>query len=229
MTEEEWLSCTDPSPMLHFLRGNTSERKLRLIAIAYGRRVVEWMPDERSLQALDVSEQFADGLVGRKVLAAARREAYQATRSTEALRGIDRSYYPATPDAGHVALSAASDANKDDASEIVINTAVRARGLFWNHYGGIADYDEMAVQTLILRDVFRNPYRPVAIEPIWLTSTVVALASVIYQEKAFDRMPILADALEEAGCDNAEILNHCREPGEHVRGCWVVDLLLGKE
>ena len=80
-----------------------------------------------------------------------------------------------------------------------------------------------------LRDIFGNPLRPAAIAPTWLTSSVVALASVIYQEKAFDRMPILADALEEAGCNSAEILNHCRLPSEHVRGCWVVDLLTGRK
>jgi len=79
-----------------------------------------------------------------------------------------------------------------------------------------------------LRDIFGNPFRPVAVERSWLTSTVVALAEGIYQERAFDRMPILADALQDAGCDNDDILNHCRQPGEHVRGCWVVDLVLGK-
>jgi hypothetical protein len=65
--------------------------------------------------------------------------------------------------------------------------------------------------------------------PSWLTSDALALARGIYAEEAFDRMPILAGALQDAGCDNDEILNHCRGPGPHVRGCWVVDLLLGKE
>ena len=82
---------------------------------------------------------------------------------------------------------------------------------------------------ILLRDIFGNPFRPVAADPKWLTSAVVGLAQAIYEERAFDRMPILADALEEAGCDNADVLNHCRQPGEHVRGCWVVDLVLGKE
>jgi len=81
----------------------------------------------------------------------------------------------------------------------------------------------------ILHDVFGNPCRPVAVHPTWLTPAVERLARTIYDGRAFDRMPQLADALEEAGCDNADILNHCRQPSEHVRGCWVVDLLLGKE
>jgi hypothetical protein len=69
----------------------------------------------------------------------------------------------------------------------------------------------------------------VACDQHGLNNTVIALAEAIYDERAFDRLPILADALEEAGCTNADILNHCRQPGEHVRGCWVVDLILGKE
>ncbi len=83
-------------------------------------------------------------------------------------------------------------------------------------------------QAAILRDIFGNPFRTAPLDPVWLTSTVVALAEGIYADRAFDRMPILADALQDAGCDNDDILNHCRQPGEHVRGCWVVDLVLGK-
>jgi hypothetical protein len=80
----------------------------------------------------------------------------------------------------------------------------------------------------LVREVFGNPFRPVTINPSWLTPTVLALATGIYADKAFDRMPILADALQEAGCDNGELLNHCRESGEHVRGCWVIDIILSK-
>jgi hypothetical protein len=70
---------------------------------------------------------------------------------------------------------------------------------------------------------------PVTLDPSWLTSSVVALATGIYEEKAFHQMPILADALQDAGCDNEDILTHCREPAEHVRGCFVVDQVLGKQ
>jgi hypothetical protein len=76
--------------------------------------------------------------------------------------------------------------------------------------------------------VFDVPLRFVTIRPSWLTSTVVALARGIYEDRAFDRMPILADALQDAGCDSDDILNHCRGPGPHIRGCGVVDLVLGK-
>ncbi|AWM42102.1 hypothetical protein C1280_02235 [Gemmata obscuriglobus] len=80
-----------------------------------------------------------------------------------------------------------------------------------------------------MRDIFGNPFRPVAADPAWLTSNITALVTGIYADRAFDRMPILADALQDAGCDNADILTHCRSEAQHVRGCWVVDLLLGKE
>jgi hypothetical protein len=80
-----------------------------------------------------------------------------------------------------------------------------------------------------LRDIFGHLFRPVTADPSWLTHTVVSLASGIYAERAFDRLPILADALQDAGCDNADVLTHCRCDGPHVRGCWVVDLVLGKE
>jgi hypothetical protein len=75
--------------------------------------------------------------------------------------------------------------------------------------------------TALLRDLFGNPFRPVACDPAWRTPSVRRLAEVIYEEGAFDRLPILADALEEAGCDNADILSHLRGPGPHVRGCWL--------
>jgi hypothetical protein len=76
--------------------------------------------------------------------------------------------------------------------------------------------------------VLGNPFRPVTPDPSWLTPTALASGQGIYAERAFDRLPILADALQDAGCDRAEVLDHCRGPGPHVRGCWVVDRLLGK-
>jgi hypothetical protein len=88
---------------------------------------------------------------------------------------------------------------------------------------------ELRSQAHLLRDIFGNPFRPVAFAPAWRTDTAVSLARQMYESRDFSAMPILADALQDAGCDNAEILDHCRGPGPHVRGCWVVDLVLGKE
>jgi hypothetical protein len=87
---------------------------------------------------------------------------------------------------------------------------------------------ELRYQGILLRELFANPFRPVTFGPAWRTSSAVELARTIYQNRAFERMPELAGALEEAGCTDPDILGHCRGPREHVRGCWVVDLLLGK-
>lgn len=87
---------------------------------------------------------------------------------------------------------------------------------------------EASAQAGMLRDIFGNPFRPVTFDPAWLTPAVTSLAQMSYEERTFDRMPELADALEQLGCTNADILEHCRGPGPHVRGCWVVDLVLGK-
>jgi hypothetical protein len=82
---------------------------------------------------------------------------------------------------------------------------------------------------VLARDIFGNPLRPFPFNHSWRTSTVLALVQQMYDSRDFSTMPILADALQDAGCDNADILNHCRGPGSHVRGCFVVDKLLGKE
>jgi hypothetical protein len=84
-------------------------------------------------------------------------------------------------------------------------------------------------QGKIIRDVIGNPFRPITFSPSWRTDTAVSLARMMYESRDFSAMPILADALQDTGCDSAEILDHCRGPGPHVRGCWVVDLLLGGE
>jgi hypothetical protein len=103
-------------------------------------------------------------------------------------------------------------------------------GQGWDAFGGPGLVVGSAARFApVVRCIFGNPFRPVSADPAWLTSTVVALARSIYDERAFDRLPILADALQDAGCDNPDILTHCRSVGPHVRGCWVVDLVLGKE
>jgi hypothetical protein len=101
---------------------------------------------------------------------------------------------------------------------------------------GSSPESERPYQVLLLRDIFANPFRHVSIEPTWQTPTVNRLAVAAYEERHLPsgeldtaRLVILADALEESGCDSADILTHLRGPGPHVRGCWVVDLLLGKE
>jgi hypothetical protein len=116
-----------------------------------------------------------------------------------------------------------------------------AVGLNWNGSGSTdlnvavngVQQAEATSQCELLRCIFGNPFRPPTSLPpsvlAWNDGIVAKLAHGIYADRAFDRLPILADALEEAGCGDAHTLGHCRQTGEHVRGCWLVDLLLGKE
>jgi hypothetical protein len=90
------------------------------------------------------------------------------------------------------------------------------------------DAREEAEQVALLREIFGSPSRPASAHSPWLTSTAVSLAERVYATQDFSALPILADALQDAGCENAEVLEHCRGGGEHVRGCWVIDLVLGR-
>jgi hypothetical protein len=88
---------------------------------------------------------------------------------------------------------------------------------------------QWSAQSALIRDIFGNPFRPIALDPRWRSADVVGLARGIYDERAFDRMPLLADALMDAECDDEQVIGHCRSEGPHIRGCSVVDLVLGKE
>jgi hypothetical protein len=232
MTEQEWMECTDQTPMLEFLKDKTTERKFRLLAVGCCYRVWQWMTDDRSRQAIDISEKYADSLVGQKKLNAARREAYTATRSPNPPPTPTPNQSPHTDLAATMALHASSNSKMVEPWMIACSTAGNGVSLSFCFIGSDAGWNEKREQCHLIRCVFGNPFRPVTINPAWLTwndGTVRRIAQAIYDERAFDRMPILADALEDAGCDNADILNHCRRNSPHVRGCWLVDLLLGKE
>jgi hypothetical protein len=86
----------------------------------------------------------------------------------------------------------------------------------------------MLQQCGLVRDIFGNPFRPVTFDPHWHSADAAGVARAMYESRDFAAMPILLDALLDAGCDSPDILDHCRSPGPHVRGCWVVDLVLGK-
>jgi hypothetical protein len=207
MDEKEWLACTDPTAMLEFVRGKASDRKLRLFAVACCRRLGAELPDQRSWDAVHVAECFADGNGTEHDLMIARRDA-------EASFQKDRTAYAAVQATGGKAWDAAVGAVE----------AVDYLGWEWYEEG----VEREQVQTGLLREIFGNPFRPVALDPAWRLSNVIALAKPIYDDRAFDRLPVLAEALEEACCDSQDILNHFRGPGPHVLGCWALDLLLGK-
>jgi hypothetical protein len=209
MTEDEWLACTDPTPMMDFLRGKASKRKLRLFACACWRRQWRFLTREEDRSAVAVAERFADGLASTEDL-------------PEPFDENGRSAWP------YVCYPATEDApyHADVAAYMIAGESANAAGDSETIFDA-----ERGRQTDLVRDIFGNPFRPVAIKPSWLSwnsATITKMAKVIYEELRFADLLILADALEDAGCENPDILNHCREPSEHVRGCWVVDLLLSK-
>jgi hypothetical protein len=208
MTEAEWLACTDPSSMLESLNNKASARKRRMFAIAWCRHEWHLLSDVRSQRAVEVAEAYADGLATVDALDAAYDAAYEAAYELDQ-PGLGSRRNSALYSAGNVA----------------------ARNVSLPAFPAFED-GPIASQITIIRDIFGNPFRPVSLDPAWLTwnaGTVRKMAQAIYDDRAFDRLPILADALEEAGCTDRDILDHCRSGGDHVRGCWVIDLLLGKQ
>jgi hypothetical protein len=223
MTEAEWLSSLELWFLFDWVEARATPRKLRLFGCACTRRI--WgMLDGKGRAVVEIAERYADGDATQcEVL-----EAHVATIST--LRGR-------RPDdfAGYQAASAAMWVVDEDArdagwnSSTSITKAVRACARLSGDQLGDVVGPEREAQAMILHDIFGNPFRPVSVDPEWRTSDVLALAQSIYEERAFERLPILADALQYAGCDSDDILTHLRGPGPHVRGCWALDLVLGKE
>jgi hypothetical protein len=208
MTEGEWLACSDPRTMVQFLvEGAGNEGKLRLFGCACCRQVWDLLTEDCFRDAVETAERFADGLASRKELAAAKKVS-GAALERNGLAGVTGPKY--------CALGSAWSCTR--------NAQTAAMYPLW----AFTEEAQRQWEVLFLRDIFGNPFRPLPINTAWLTSNVLALAQVIYDDRAFDRLPILADALEEVGCDNDDILRHCREPGPHTRGCWALDLLLAR-
>ena len=228
MTEAEWLACTDPQDMLRHLRRRASDRKLRLFTVACCRRIWYLLPDERSIRAVEIGERYAEG----KVSEGERRAV------AEAAKDVDADGSNNAADAAYLAVEINSPPDHPDAAWGLASEALVSASYAdpWHveprtTEHGVRYYPAAWVQEAychLLREIFGNPFRPVALKRSWRKPEVITLARSIYDERAFDRMPALADALEEAGCHDADILGHCRQPGEHVRGCWVVDRILGK-
>jgi hypothetical protein len=235
MTEQEWHTSQEPEAMLKGLHGISSlagispiggkiQRKLRLFAVACVRRLWPLLQFGRSRSAVELSELFADGIVDKgqleRVEAAALADASTWKREWGDI-GLARkqAMWAAWGSAGTRWAGGWSPAMR--AAWLAFEHAQKAK---------CADGEtERATQVLLIRDIFGDPLKPTTINAFWLTTTVNVLAELIYNDRAYDRMPVLADALEDAGCTNVDILNHCRQPGEHVRGCWVLDLILGKQ
>jgi hypothetical protein len=246
MTEAEWLACTDPQPMMEFLRRKASDRKVRLFAVACCRRVWPSLEHEEFRDAVRKAELFADGLVGEDELLEAFKKALAIFPK---LHGKDNgpgaaltaSGFPSPPKSIFQRIADALDDpwwedefDKGDRLAPALVTARHAARAAANLQGETHVLDNPATiaehreQTRLVHCLFGNPFRPRPAGGAWLTREVRALADGIYSERAFDRLPFLADALEASGCTNADLIEHCRSGREHARGCWVVDLLLGK-
>ena len=220
MTEEEWLRATDPTPMLKFLQDFGARRKLQLFVCGMCRKAWPLITESVLRCAVEVSERYADGKVEAVEFDNVVNSAWETTGDFLVGEEEHRANWAAT---WSVTI------NNKWFAELAVASLLQEP---WSaeQYKGIVAYPELRLLYVeLLRDIFGNPFRPVTVLPEWRTSTVLALATGIYEEKAFDRMPILADALQDAGCSNEDILDHCRGPGPHVRGCFLIDLILGKE
>jgi hypothetical protein len=242
LTEEAWLGATSPQPLVQYLleqrrdsrqrgllRRDPRVRKLRLFACACCRCIFPLLGDVRSRAAVEAAERYADRGATKRAL----EEAYEAgvavvnaERDPLRMTAANAARWAAVAGSSqtlveNLARYAASEAA---AAERLAREASRVDAALWGEVG--------AWQCLVLLDVFGNPFRPAPAVPsfgAWNEGTILNMARAIYEERAFDRMPILGDALEEAGCTDEALLDHCRGEGPHVRGCWLLDLLLGKE
>jgi hypothetical protein len=231
MTEAAWLLIRHPAVLLDAVRANhtkLSTRKLRLYLCACSRCIPDFTSAERLPEAVEIIEAFADGLVNLDQLNVGRSSFVPSGH-----RDLRGRFWRLT----RCVLSGNNqvwDAAKQVANLVAV---IRVLAMLGPKTPEIATQWESLVLAErshlcpLVRDIFGNPFHPaVSAAPTWLTSTVVGLARHIHDSRDFSAMPILADALQDAGCDNDDILNHCRDSNAtHVRGCWVVDCLLGKE
>jgi hypothetical protein len=214
MTEEEWLASRDPVHLFDRVKRTASDRKLRLFACYLCETYQREFKDERIWAAVETSLKLSDGEVGEPE----RITALDVVR--DAIIDIEGSEH--LWQRSGLAFPMCTLGTREMLERVPL---LALQQFDCNFYA-----NPRVVECLGLRDIFGNPFRLVLFDPEWRTSTALALARGIYDERAFDRMPILADALQDAGCENEDILNHLRDPhATHVRGCWALDLVLGKE
>jgi hypothetical protein len=257
MTESEWLAYKDPESLESYLwqslpKGQTrlNFRKLGLFCVACCRRIWPLLIDERSRRAVECFENHLDQLpnhiIDEEVIADAMaaedhlRELYiqNPGHLTAAYLIATETVYILIQELSLGCSRAAvqkSTASALTRSQMRPDQPHRMLDLCGDGSGVNFDVpqpspatDELQAQANLLRDIFGNPFHPVIIDPSWQSNNVLELARNIYQEKAFDGIPVLADALEESGCNGTQLLDHCRQPKSHVRGCWAIDLILGK-
>jgi hypothetical protein len=234
VTEEEWLDLEGSNPWavwrsMPFPEGYRGLDRKRLLLVAHlVRQVVDQMTDPRFVAVIEVAEKGADGLLSEKEMWAAHERAY------EVFDTVPQPHEAAT-DAADVAQRFLYERN--ETAEMMVRAAGSRAAHLAGGKGKKAEaarrQAEKAMEALtrrLINEVHGNPFRPVTFSPAWRTDTVMLLARQMYDSRDFLAMPILADALEDAGCTTPAILDHCRrDPGPHIRGCWAIDLVLEKE
>jgi hypothetical protein len=231
-TEEDWRACEFPHQLVRLWSDKASDRKARLFESACLRRLQHWPVVEAQQWAVEVVERHADGAASpEEVLAAA--AALRAVResATWVMGGMWNQAFDEMED--HESGAWPTAGRTAEAMNIAAGRLTRAAaGLEEDRPDDDQRAAEQRAQCDLLRCILGNPFSPAAIHPAvlaWRDGSVGKVALAVYDERTFAELPILADALEEAGCTAAAILDHCRGPGPHVRGCWVLDLILGKE
>jgi hypothetical protein len=229
--ETYWLECSEPAQMLEYLESRVDGRKWRLFACAALRQAWHHFIDERSQQAVQTAECYAEGLATREELDRAREAALEVVEGINLRATVSDAGWSASRAAVYVCDPRPVTAARISNMLTIISAApwgedqasVEARG----------EPEDKAIAKLLacdlVREIFGNPFRPVAIEPAWLRwngGTVPVMAHILAAERRYREMPILADALEEAGCTEESLLAHCRQAADHVPGCWVLDALL---
>jgi hypothetical protein len=207
MTEEEWLACENVDQMLGFLQDQPCERKIWLFACAICRRIPGYLDSTPDRLTLEAAERHFDGVDSSEEM----HEYFPETN-------WDIRFYRLDP---WNALSRALESIHDNI--LLPSTAYASEDE--REQASARAWAELAN---LLRELVGNPFRPVPFKPAWRIPAVTSLAQGIYDDRRFQDLPILADALEEAGCTITDLLSHLRGPGPHVRGCWALDLVLGK-
>lgn len=236
MTEAEWLDEDPDLRAMHHLvgLGLATDRKLWLLSIAQCRCVWHLL-DDWEKETVELAERCADGMVGRRELEARFHQVddrptpdngwwhytrYCVRKAAHTERLVKRGGYESW-----LQVEGKEEVGTSGRASLV--SVVNSFASSAEYYaGGDSNAMRLRVQGAF-RDLFGNPFRPVTVDPNWIAGPVRSLARAIYRDHTFERMPDLADALDRAGCTQPELVEHCRKPGEHFRGCWAVDLVLG--
>lgn len=236
MNEADWLTCEDPQAMLQHLRETRrihrspgGRRKLRLFLCACFRRLQSLLPDPRTWAAIELGERLADGFFDAESIHRADLQAVEAAREGKEIAQV-RPGGLRTSSAMALLAAEVRLCLEPQPWLAVQNASARLNALA-RCDREIASQTGPAIRSELLREIIGNPFSPAVPDVAWLEwngGVVWKIARTIHDEYRFEELPVLADALEDAGCADPDILGHCRGGGLHARGCWVADLLLGR-